>query len=188
MENIKPREISIQQTGLRAYSVKVKLLDEETINQKTIDKTINGFVDFTMKQLKNQKLIPVDAEATYVKTSYLQESEVAISVQWNSSPTELYIVCDTLDTVITVAKQLNPVSHIIGKQSLAVYKDPMHKKYSVCIDMPTDEVHLKPIEAFLIHVSDYNGIHVRDSVNYPSEYWAEHGELICKDLFLLASI
>lgn len=83
---------------------------------------------------------------------------------------------------------MKQVSHILDEQVLAVYKDPAHRKYAIRIEMPSGAVPVNQVEASLFHVCDYNDIHVREAIDFPIEYWAEHGELICKDLFLLADM
>ena len=188
MTNKTPRELAIQQTGLRTYQIKVKLLDEEVVDQETICKKIHGIVDYTMNELKEQKCIPADSEASIMKTSQMPDNNVVICVKWHTASNDYYIVCDTLDAVITTAKQMKQVSHILDGQNHAVYKDPAHRKYAIRIDLPSDTVACRPLEASLIHICDYNDIHVLDSLNFPVEYWAEHGEMICKDLFMLTAM
>ena len=188
MENITPREMEIRQTGLRTYQVEVKLLEEEVVDQETIDKTLQGLVDFTMNELKEQKYIPADSEASIMNTSQSPDNNVVISVKWRTASNDIYIVCDTLDAVIITAKQMKPVSQILDEQNLAVYKDPAHKKYAIRFELPSDTVTNRPLEMALIHLCDFNDIHVRDTLHFPVEYWAEHGEEICKDLFMLADM
>lgn len=188
MENITPREMAIRQTGMRTYQVEVKLLDEEAVDQETIDKTLQGLVDFTMNELKEQKYIPADSEASITNTTQSPDNNVVISVKWRTASNDIYIVCDTLDAVIITAKQMKPVSQILDEQNLAVYKDPAHKKYAIRFELPSDTVTNRPLEMALIHLCDFNDIHVRDTLHFPVEYWAEHGEEICKDLFMLAAM
>ena len=182
------REMAIRQTGMRTYQVEVKLLEEEVVDQETIDKTLQGLVDFTMNELKEQKYIPADSEASIMNTSQSPDNNVVISVKWRTASNDIYIVCDTLDAVIITAKQMKPVSHILDEQDLAVYKDPAHKKYAIRFELPSDTVTNRPLEMALIHLCDFNDIHVRDTLHFPVEYWAEHGEEICKDLFMLADM
>ena len=188
MENITPREMEIRQTGLRTYQVEVKLLEDEVVDQETIDKTLHGLVDFSVKSLKEQNCIPADSEASITKTTLSPDNNVVISVKWHAGSNDYYIVCDTIDAVITAAKQMKPVSQILDEQDLAVYKDPAHKKYAIRFELPSDTVTNRPLEMALIHLCDFNDIHVRDTLHFPVEYWAEHGEEICKDLFMLADM
>ena len=106
------REMAIRQTGMRTYQVEVKLLEEEVVDQETIDKTLNGLADVVMGQLKNQEYIPADAEVTNLQSSQLDDNNVMISIEWDTTLNTSYIICDTLDAVITTAKQITNIGYI----------------------------------------------------------------------------
>ena len=188
MKNIKPREMAIKRTGRRAFQIQTKLFDEETVNQETVDKTLIDLVDVSMGQLKNQDLIPADAEVTKLQSSQLDDNNVLISIMWDTNMNKSYIICDSLDAVITTAKQMKPISRIFENQNLTVYKNQVNKDYAIGFTLPGDKEQFKNVKATLIHLCDYNDIHVQEFVNFAPEHLAEHGELICDDLFMLAEI
>ena len=188
MESIKPREMNVARTGQRTFQIKTVLFDEEFANQETIDKTLNGLADVVMGQLKNQEYIPVDAEVTNLQSSQLDDNNVMISIEWDTTLNTSYIICDTLDAVITTAKQMKPIASVFENRDLTVYKNLMTKDYAVGFSLPSDANQLKTLKATLIHLSDYDQIRVQEFVNFAPEYLSEHGELICNDLFMLAEI
>ena len=188
MESIKPREMNVARTGQRTFQIKTVLFDEEFANQETIDKTLNGLADVVMGQLKNQEYIPADAEVTNLQSSQLDDNNVMISIEWDTTLNTSYIICDTLDAVITTAKQMKPIASVFENRNLTVYKNLMTKDYAVGFSLPSDANQLKTLKATLIHLGDYDQIRVQEFVNFAPEYLAEHGELICNDLFMLAEI
>ena len=100
----------------------------------------------------------------------------------------VYIVCDTLDAVITVAKQMKPAEHLFEKHIPIVYKDPVYMDYVMNIVFPCTEKESLQVESYLLHICDYDGVDVYESEDFSREYFAEHGEVICKNLFTLADI
>ena len=100
----------------------------------------------------------------------------------------VYIVCDTLDAVITVAKQMKPAEHLFEKHIPVVYKDPTYMDYAINIVFPHSEKECLQIESYLLHICDYNDVDVCESEDFSREYFTEHGEVICKNLFTLADI
>ena len=188
MENIKPREMNVARTGQRTFQIKTVLFDEEFANQETLDKTLNGLADVVMGQLKSQECIPSDAEVTNLQSSQLDDKNVMISIEWDTTLNTSYIICGTLDAVITTAKQMKPIASIFENRDLTVYKNPMTKDYAVGFSLPSDANQLKALTATLIHLGDYDQICVQEFVNFAPEFLAEHGKMICKDLFMLADI
>ena len=180
--------MAIKRTGRRAFQIQTKLFDEESVNQETVDKTLIDLVDVSMEQLKKQDLIPADAEVTKLQSSQLDDNNVLISIMWDTTMNKSYIICDTLDAVITTAKEMKPVSNIFENQNLTVYKNQVNKDYAIGFTLPSDKEQFKNVKATLIHLCDYNDIHVQEFVNFAPEHLAEHGELICDDLFMLAEI
>lgn len=102
--------------------------------------------------------------------------------------TNVYIVCNTLDAVITVAKQLKPAEHLFEKHIPVVYKDPTYMDYAMNIVFPRTEKEFLQVESYLLHICDYDGVDVYESEDFSREYFEEHGKVICENLFTLADI
>lgn len=100
----------------------------------------------------------------------------------------VYIVCNTLDAVITVAKQMKPAEHLFEKHIPVVYKDPTYMDYAMNIVFPHTEKEFRQVESYLLHICDYDGVDVYESEDFSREYFEEHCEVISKNLFTLADI
>ena len=88
------------------------------MDQETVDKILIDLVDVSMGQLKKQDLIPADAEVTKLQSSQLADNNVLISIMWDTTMNTSYIICDSLDAVITTAKQMKSISNIFENHNL----------------------------------------------------------------------
>ncbi len=136
--------------------------------------------------------LPVEDGNTSIEDKFKRFNDALDKIPNKSAPNleyTVYIVCDNLDAVLFVAKQMSAISNMFTADHIPmVYKDPTYMDYAINIAFPLKKEDSSRVEATLLHICDYDGIDVYDAEDFSKEYFNEHGELICDNLFKLADI